>query len=545
MSLELIDAALRYARAGFKVMPLKPRGKLPLLEHGSHDASSDTNVIAKWWQKWPNANIGITLGGLVVVDIDPRNGGDASMLPHELPITCFARTGGGGSHHLYASPDGVKYNAHPATGIDVKSGPGAYIVVEPSIHESGQKYCWLDETEPWAMKPAPAPEWLKRRETQAPSAPAPDGAIPSGGRNDALTRMAGAMRRRGMTPQAIEAALLVENQRCSPPLDGDEVKRIAQSVGRYAPEPEPEHEAPDPLPDVIAPSDTLDDLLLVYRNGLGRGDSTGFPILDQLLSFAMGQVTVLTGWPSHGKSQFLDNLLAYLTSHRRWNIDYCSMENMPVFLHVEKIAKLWTGKPLRRGPTERMSEGELRSIISSLDERLRFLQPHEEKPNPSIPDVLQSVEADFKARGLWGVKDVKLGCVLDPWNEFEHVRPRGYTLTEYCGEMLSRIRQWARRNNVHVFIVGHPSKQRRMDDGKLPVPQLDMISDSAHFWNKADNGLVVYRPDPDTQDVDIFVQKVRFAHIGKQGMCTLKFDVTTGRYHDPNPQQPTHDPDDF
>ena len=560
--MELVEYAQRYAAKGYKVFPLHTmRGtkcscgnpecespaKHPRTRNGSHEATSDPAKIAEFWRKYPNSNIGMTLDGLVVVDIDPRNGGSAdNMLPNVLTPTCFARTGSGGSHHLYRAKPGVRYDAKPYTGIDLKFGPGQYIVVEPSMHESGQRYCWLDESEPWAMQPAEAPEWLPvKREAAAPSAPAPHGSIPAGGRNQTLTSMAGAMRRKGVSAQAIEAALLEENKRCSPPLPTDEVKKIAWSIGRYAPEPEPEHEAPDPLPEVISPSETLDDLMLVYRNGLGRGDSTGFPILDQLLSFAMGQVTVLTGWPSHGKSQFLDNILAYLTSHRRWFIDYCSMENMPVFLHVEKIAKLWTGKPLRRGPTERMSEDELRSIVSSLDERLRFLQPHEEKPNPSIPEVLQSVENDFRARGLWGVKDVKLACVLDPWNEFEHVRPKGYTLTEYCGEMLSRIRQWARRNNVHAFIVGHPSKQRRMDDGKLPVPQLDMISDSAHFWNKADNGLVVHRPDTDTQDVDIYVQKVRFAHIGKQGMCTLKFDITTGRYHDPNPQQPHHDPDDF
>jgi hypothetical protein len=237
--LPLLEFALRYARAGFKVMPVKPRDKVPLTKHGAHDATSDPEQVLKWWAQWPNANIGITLGGLVVVDIDPRNGGDASNLPHELPITCFARSGGGGSHHLYRSPDGVRYDAHPATGIDVKAGPGVYIVVEPSIHPSGQKYCWLDETEPWAMQPAPAPEWLKKREQQATSAPASHGSIAEGGRNDSLARMAGSMRRRGMTQEAIEAALLVENTiRCSPPLQREEVQRIASSVSRYPAEPE-------------------------------------------------------------------------------------------------------------------------------------------------------------------------------------------------------------------------------------------------------------------------------------------------------------------
>lgn len=153
-----LDFALAYAQAGYPVIPV--RGKIPLTEHGAHDGTIDPARLSEWWDRWPDANIGMTLADLVVVDVDPRNGGDVDALPHPLPDTCYAKTGGGGFHYLYHARNGTKYPGSLGAGIDLKHGAGAYIVVEPSIHASGEKYVWLDESEPWGTKPAEAPEWL-------------------------------------------------------------------------------------------------------------------------------------------------------------------------------------------------------------------------------------------------------------------------------------------------------------------------------------------------------------------------------------------------
>ncbi len=240
-----LDFALAYAAAGYKVLPAN--GKIPLVEHGAHDGSSDETTLRQWWTKWPAANIGLVLDGLVAVDIDPRNGGDIDLLPHPLPDTCFAKTGGGGSHYLFRSRNGTKYPGKLALGIDLKHGAGSYICVEPSVHASGQKYVWLDETEPWTTAPANAPEWLALPPGQRANGENTAGAILEGGRNGHLTSLAGSMRRRNMSVDAILSALLVENSmRCAPPLGDDEVRKIAASVGRYAPAADmPE---PKPLP---------------------------------------------------------------------------------------------------------------------------------------------------------------------------------------------------------------------------------------------------------------------------------------------------------
>src|SRR5690606_5146524 len=117
-------------------------------------------------------------------------------------------------------------------------------------------------------------------------------------------------------------------------------------------------------------------------------------------------------------------------------------------------------------------------------------------------------------------------------------RPHGMSLTEYVGSSLSIIRQWARQQLMHVFIVGHPAKQyRNRDTAKLPVATPDMISDSAHFWNKSDICVTVALTDEHrSQEVESHMQKMRRAHLGQRGVATLIFDRTTGRYHE-KPQE--------
>lgn len=159
MSQQHVDA-VTLAGWGFKVGPLN--GKIPLTEHGHKDFSSNMDQVNSWWSKWPNANIGARVfAGHVVVDIDPRNGGDATWkeLNHgrELPDTLTTRTGSGGLHLWYRLPhaDMIKGSAGP--GIDLKTEAG-YLVMPGSYHPTtgGLYVC-----EKWAT-PAPLPRWLHR-----------------------------------------------------------------------------------------------------------------------------------------------------------------------------------------------------------------------------------------------------------------------------------------------------------------------------------------------------------------------------------------------
>ncbi|MBN98160.1 MAG: hypothetical protein CME16_02755 [Gemmatimonadetes bacterium] len=240
----LSSAAIEYAKRGFPVLPLRPGSKAPATMHGKNDASTDAEQVTRWFQPDSSYNVGILTGEkscLIVVDIDPRNDGDSSFERLErtygkLPDTMSARTGGGGRHLYYNVPAGTqglrdRPNVASYNGVDLKAG--GYVVAAPSIHESGNAYCWDSEAEVadapgWLIDLACGQQRIKPAETRF------CGPVQEGSRNDSLFRMACGLVARGLSDEAIKAAVLAENEaRCVPPLDIDEVERIVQSVKRY------------------------------------------------------------------------------------------------------------------------------------------------------------------------------------------------------------------------------------------------------------------------------------------------------------------------
>jgi putative DNA primase/helicase len=262
-------AALAYAGRGWPVLPLHALdrlghctcrdgsgctspGKHPRTTHGLVDATVDGEQIRNWWRRWPNSNVGVVTGprsGIIALDVDPRHGGDAALAELEatlgtLPRTVEARTGSGGRHLLFCSPEDreVRNSAGVlGTGIDVR-GRGGFIVAPPSAHASGARYTWRAGCSPDDTRIAIAPEWLvarliSNRRAVTVSALMPE-VIPDHQRSAALMSMGGTMRRRGFSSPAIYAALAVENlSRCHPPLPDREVRSIVASLDRYPPAP--------------------------------------------------------------------------------------------------------------------------------------------------------------------------------------------------------------------------------------------------------------------------------------------------------------------
>jgi Bifunctional DNA primase/polymerase, N-terminal len=179
-----LKAALAYASHGWLIIPVRTAhhgrcscgshecvspAKHPHAPRGLRDASTDAAQIRAWWQCWPGTNIGIRTGavsGLVVVDIDPRNGGDVTLEELEaehgrLPDTVESLAGGGGRHLLYRHP-GEPYplaSYSPGPGVDLKAD-GGYIVAPPLGHASGRPYTWELSREPDVTPLAPAPAWI-------------------------------------------------------------------------------------------------------------------------------------------------------------------------------------------------------------------------------------------------------------------------------------------------------------------------------------------------------------------------------------------------
>jgi len=172
-----IPRALEYAARGIPVFPVK-ESKAPYTRRGFKDATCDTATIRNWWRKWPDAGIGVPTGvasGWLVLDSDPRHGGDASLSQlieehGDLPETLEAETGGGGHHIVFEYPELAELGnsrGRLPEGLDVR-GEGGYIVVAPSLHASGRRYCWRND-----LRPAPVPEWLLMLLTEERPAPFP------------------------------------------------------------------------------------------------------------------------------------------------------------------------------------------------------------------------------------------------------------------------------------------------------------------------------------------------------------------------------------
>jgi predicted P-loop ATPase len=257
---KLARAALHYAtQFGWRVFPLHSvddgrcscgradchgAGKHPRTPRGCTDATTDATQIRAWWAQWPDANIGVaTGGGLVVLDIDPRSGGDESLVELRrrlgaVPDTVECLTGGGGRHIYFAVPGEVRNSAGVlGAGLDVR-GDGGYVVAPPSVHGSGRSYAWEASSRPDEVDVAAAPgPWLEAL-TARPKLRVIPGSkgepFPEGERNASLFKRGSSMRAAGFDLAAIVAALTLENEsRCNPPLDPAEVKGIAESVARY------------------------------------------------------------------------------------------------------------------------------------------------------------------------------------------------------------------------------------------------------------------------------------------------------------------------
>ena len=247
----MLDEALDLARAGWAVFPVA--GKVPFPgSHGCLDATRDEAQIRAWWTEHPEAGIAGATGapsGRVVLDVDAyRPGADEALSDLEakhgaLPRTAEAITGGGGRHLVFRS------NGHRLPSVNGKLGPGldfkadgGYVVLPPSLHPNGRPYSWNLAAHPSEVPEAPLPEWIEHLVTAGAARPAtgPDPAateaIPEGRRNGTLASLAGTMRRRGMREPEIAAALLVVNaERCRPPIPEADVRAVARSVSRYEP----------------------------------------------------------------------------------------------------------------------------------------------------------------------------------------------------------------------------------------------------------------------------------------------------------------------
>ena len=288
---------------------------------------------------------------------------------------------------------------------------------------------------------------------------------------------------------------------------------------------------PFPIAGVFSVEDLSDRIEHLYEHGWEKGVETGWEEVDRFYTVRPGEFTVVTGIPNSGKSNWVDALTVNLAGAHGWSFAMFSPENQPLEDHMARIIEKYARQPFADGPSPRMDMQTLRMAKAWVNEHFHWILPDDDA-EWTIDTVLDRAKALVFRKGIRGL-------VIDPWNEMEHLCPQGMTETQYISRELKRIRQFARRHGVHVWVVAHPAKLYRDKDGNYPVPTLYDISGSAHFRNKADNGICVWRDfKNDMSFVEIHVQKVRFRQIGRIGMAKLEYVKATASYRDPSPADP-------
>lgn len=264
---ELYEASLLLASRGLRVLPVHgvidrgctcPKGtncdgpgKHPRLNEWPEQATTDAEAIRGWWKKWPDSNVGIATGSgsrIVVLDIDPANGGDDSFAGLErecgnFPSTVEVITGGGGRHLYFAyDADDVRNSAGMlGLGLDIR-GEGGFVVAPPSMHISGRRYEWEASSHPEDVPISDLPSSLSSklsapRNRSKRNDPGWVGealkGVSEGQRNDVAAKLAGYYMKGGLA--ASQVAVLLESTfgpNCHPPMEAAEIDGVVESVVR-------------------------------------------------------------------------------------------------------------------------------------------------------------------------------------------------------------------------------------------------------------------------------------------------------------------------
>ena len=262
---------------------------------------------------------------------------------------------------------------------------------------------------------------------------------------------------------------------------------------------------------------SLTDKFFDLRKGsnYNKGLSTGFRSLDEVMKLAKGYMSIITGFPSSGKSEFLDAILVNMSVlPTEWKTLYYSPENHPIELHMSKLAEKFIGKP-----TFEFTQQEAADALDWLDTFFTWIYPE----TPTLDTLLALGQEVAETSFLDAM-------VIDPWNEVLHNKGQHLT-SDYLSEALMKVRRFGRHYNVAMFIVAHPKLPVLDKNGCYPRPDLYSISDGAMWRNKADYGWTAHRADLSRHEIEIHPQKLKYKWMGRVGPPILfDYDTISGRF---------------
>lgn len=273
---------------------------------------------------------------------------------------------------------------------------------------------------------------------------------------------------------------------------------------------------PIPMSGIVSLKEIYADCRSLYLDGMKPGLKIGISEIDALVTWETKRLLIVTGIPTHGKSEAVDEIVTRLNVMHGWKAGYFSPENFPIKYHVRKFISRVSGKECS---PQKLESEEFDFTYDYIEENIHFIYPEESHTIESILD-----------RALFLVKRYGIKIfIIDPWNKIEHRRERGESETEYIGRVLDMLQVFAQKHDILMVLVAHPTKMKKDDRDQFIMPSMYDISGSSNFYAKADYGLIVYR-DFNLGVVVWNFPKVKFKHLGDGGQSILKYNWINGRY---------------
>ena len=271
-----------------------------------------------------------------------------------------------------------------------------------------------------------------------------------------------------------------------------------------------------PLEGVSTLRDIEADLLDFVHNGFKPGYQVGLENFDRIFSTYTSQFITVTGIPSSGKSDFVDQMCIGYNRNYGWKTAFASPENKPNFLHAHKlIRKTWEGMPTK----DDVGSAKWKQVTEHINDNYFFI----DMDRYTLEDVLRKGAELVKRKGIKCL-------VIDPFNKIRDVDCKSEDVNRYTMEYLTKIETFAKKYDVLVMVVAHPTKMYRDKDGQIEEPTMYSIKGGGEWYDASYHGLLVHR-NYEAQTVKVKVLKVKFQNLGEnQAESHFNWEPKSGSY---------------
>jgi len=259
---------------------------------------------------------------------------------------------------------------------------------------------------------------------------------------------------------------------------------------------------PVPLENVTTLKDIEDEITDFVKNGFKPGYQIGIPNFDDIFSTYTGQFITVTGIPSSGKSDFVDQMVVGYNQRYQWKTAFASPENAPTYLHAHKLMrKVWQDMPTRND----IGTDKWNQVAEHVNDNFFFI----DMERYTLESVLRKGAELVKRKGIKCL-------VIDPFNKIRDVDCKTEDVNRYTMEYLTKIETFAKKYDVLVFIVAHPTKMYRDKDGNIEEPTMYNIKGGGEWYDASYHGILVHR-NYEEKTVKAKILKVKFQNLGENG----------------------------